>query len=164
MTSTPKITVLHIPSKTHISTKTHIAMSHHSLPGIKKIQIVRCNDLPSSAMLNSICGCIVAVAAPASSIDFIGRPLLTWDGSKVNGLRQEKSTLEFVSARPLPEGENLAFIVTGAGGQQYLIGTREGNFPIINYSDTTGELGGSAAVRTYKITHIAQKSVLPCVL
>lgn len=92
-----------------------------------------------------------------------GRPTLSWEGSKVNGTRQEKSTLEFSTSQPLPEGENLAFVITGAGGKQYLIGTREGKYPIINYSETTGEPGGSPAVRTYKITHIAQKSVLPCV-
>lgn len=115
-------------------------------------------------MLQSICGCMVSVAAPAVSVNFVGRPTLKWEGSKVGGTRQEKSTLEFSTVNPLPEGENFAFVVTGAGGRQYLVGTREGNYPVINYSDTTGEPGGSAAVRTYKITHVAQKSALPCVM
>lgn len=139
-------------------------MSSCSLPGITKIQIVRCCDLASGLMLQSICGCVVAIVAPFRSVDFIGRPLLRWEGTKVNGIRQENSTLEFSTLHPLPEGENLAFVVTGAGGRQKLIGTREGRFPIINYSDTTGEPGGSPAVRTYKITHVALKSVLSCVL
>lgn len=115
-------------------------------------------------MLHSICGCMVAIAAPSVAVEFVGRPTLKWEGSKVNGTRREKSTLEFSTVHPLPEGENLAFVVTGAGDRQYLIGTRERNYPVINYSDSTGEPGGSAAVRTYKITHVAQKSVLPCIL
>ena len=139
-------------------------MSHHSLPGISKIHIVHCADLPPAAMLHSICGCMVTVIAPAIQVKFIGRPLLSWEGTKINGERQEKSTLEFSTLTSLPEGENLAFVLTTAGGRQYLIGTREGRFPVINYTESTGQPGGSAAVRTYKITHIALKSVLPCIL
>lgn len=139
-------------------------MNSQSIPGICKIEYVRCSDLPAGLMLHSICGCVVALAMPAHTIRFSGSPTLSWDGSKVNGMRQEKSTLEFNTPHPLPEGVNLAFIVTCASGKQYLIGAREGRFPKIEYSDTTGETGGSPAIRTYKITHIAQKSVLPCVL
>lgn len=167
MTSAAKITKTPIPTIPTISTKTPetpVAMSFFSLPGIRKIQIVRCDALPAGLMLHSICGCMVAIAAPSVTVDFVGRPILKWEGSKVNGTRQEKSTLEFSTLHPLPEGENLAFVVTDAGGRQKLIGTREGRYPIISYSDSTGEPGGSPAVRTYKITHIAQKSVLPCVL
>lgn len=139
-------------------------MSFLSLPGIQKIQIVRCSDLPAGVMLHSICGCVVAIAAPSEPVKFVGRPILKWEGSKVNGNRQEKSTMEFSTVNPLPDGEYLAFVVTTARGRQYLIGSREGRYPIINYSESTGEPGGSAAVRTYKITHVAQKSVLRCVL
>lgn len=139
-------------------------MSCHRLPGIKKIQIVRCSDLQRGVMLHSMCGCLVAIAAPSQAIEFCGKPTLSWEGSKVNGARQEKSTLEFSTAHFLPEGENLAFVVTGADGSQFLIGSREGRFPVISYAETTGETGRSAAVRTYKISHIAQKSVLRCVL
>lgn len=139
-------------------------MSCHSVPGIVRIAIVRCDDLQSGLMLHSICGCVVAIAAPSELIEFSGKATLTWEGSKVNGTRQEKSTLQFTTIHELPEGERLAFVVTTAGGEQYLIGTKEGRYPVINYSDTTGESGRTAAARTYKITHIAQKSVLRCVL
>lgn len=139
-------------------------MSCYSLPGVRKIQLIRCADLDSGLMLHSICGCIVALAADSKTIDFVGRPTLSWEGSKVDGRRQEKSTLEFSCVEEIPEGENFAFVVTAVNGLQYLIGTREPRFPIINYTQSTGEVGQSAAVRTYKITHIAQKSVLRCVL
>lgn len=115
-------------------------------------------------MLHSICGCIVAIAAPSETVEFVGRPILSWDGSKVNGTRQEKTKLEFSTIHPIPEGVNLAFVVTAADDRQFLIGSREGRFPVIEYTETTGEPGRSASVRTYKISHIAQKSVLPCVL
>lgn len=139
-------------------------MSCRTLPGIRKIEIVRCADLQAGLMLHSICGCVVAVTAPSENVEYSGRPTLQWEGSKVNGVRQEKSTLEFSTIHPLPEGENLAFVVTSADEQQYLIGTREGRYPKIEYSESTGEPGRTSAARSYKISHIAQKSVLPCVL
>lgn len=139
-------------------------MSCHRLPGIKKIQIVRCSDLPKGLMLHSICGCEVAISAPSESIEFSGRPILSWEGSKVNGKNQEKSVLQFSTVHRLPEGERIAFVVTIPDGHQYLVGTYEPNYPEITYEETTGNPGSDAAVRTYKIKHIAQKSVLPCVL
>lgn len=139
-------------------------MDRFSLPGITKIHIIRCEYIDPGAMFHSIGGCVVAVAAPSVAVEFIGRPVLKWEGTMVNGSRQEKSTLEFSTMCQLPEGENLAFVVTAANGAQKLIGTREGRYPIVSYSESTGDLSREAAVRTYKITHIAEKSVLPCVL
>lgn len=139
-------------------------MSCYSLPGIRKIQIVRSEHLVAGVMLHSICGCEVVITAPAVTIEFVGKSMLKWEGSKVNGSRQEKSTLEFSTVHPLPENENLAFVVTSVSGRQYLIGSHEGRHPVVSYSGTTGEPSGSAAVLAYKITHIAQKSVLPCIL
>lgn len=139
-------------------------MSCHRLPGIKRIQIIRCSDLPKGLMLHSICGCELAISAPAETIEFSGRPILSWEGSKLNGKNQEKSTLQFSTIHPLPEGEHLAFVVTCADGSQKLIGTFEPNYPEVTYEETTGTPGGDAAICTYKIKHIAQKSVLPCVL
>ena len=139
-------------------------MSSYSLPGITRICIVRCAHLAPHLMLHSICGGLVAIAAPYETVEFTGRPTLTWEGTKANGDRQEKATLEFSTLRALPEGERLAFVVTAASGQQYLIGTREGRYPVIGYTHTTGDTTGSPAVRTYKITHTAQKSVLECVM
>lgn len=139
-------------------------MTRCSLPGITKIRMILCPELPPGLMFQSICGCVPALAVRSEPVGFIGRPLLKWEGAIVNGSRQEKSTLEFKTHSPLPEGRRLAFVVTSASGRQYLIGTREPLYPVITYSDTTGAPDGEAAVRTYKITHIALKSVLRCVL
>lgn len=139
-------------------------MSCYSLPGITKIEVIRCECLPPQLMNKSICGFALALYRPVEKVEFIGRPTLKWEGTIVSGTRQEKSTLEFSTRSQLPEGVNLAFVVTGADGTQRLIGTREGRYPVISYSESTGEPGGSAALRSYKITHIALKSVLPCIL
>lgn len=139
-------------------------MSSYSLPGIRKIQIVNSTDLDRGLMLRSISGCRITLVAQPTTIQHFGRATLKCEGSKVRGSRQEKSTLEFDTTEHLPEGVDIAFVVTSTGGEQYLIGTREPNHPVINYTDSTGSPDGDPAVRTYKITHTAQKSMLPCVL
>jgi hypothetical protein len=135
-----------------------------SLPGIVKIEYIRCSQLPANVMLEAICGVKLALSAPKTAISFFGTPVLSWDGSKVNGKRQESSTLEFTSVDALPEAEPLAFVITTVAGRQVLIGSREPRYPVITYSETTGSPGKDSAVRSYKITHIAQKSVLDCIL
>lgn len=139
-------------------------MECNTLPGIVKIQMVRCADIPPHVMLSSIAGAPIALALPAVDINFFGSPSLKWEGSIVNGARQEKATLEFSTTSTLPEGERIAFVLSTAGGKQYLIGSREPKYPQVTYSETAGAPDGDAAVRKYKITHIALKSVLTCVL
>ena len=139
-------------------------MPTNTLPGIVKIQIVRCSDIQPHVMQMSMCGALIALALPAVTIKFYGVPSLKWTGSPLNRGCEEKSTLEFSTTAKLPEGELIAFVITAASGKQCLIGTREPKYPMISYTETTGAPDGDAALRTYKITHIAPKSVLPCVL
>lgn len=132
-------------------------------PGIVKIEYVACKVLPRSIMLQSMTGATVTINAPRINVPFLGLPELSWSGSRKKGRIQEKSTLEFRSGVDLPQGR-YAFLVTTASGEQYIIGTHEGRAPMVEYEDTTGKLNGDGAVRTYKVTHIAQKSVIRCVL
>lgn len=136
----------------------------NTLPGIVSIRFTACDNLQPHLMHQSIAGAIVALAAPFQDINFYGIPKCQWEGALSSGCRQEKTTLEFATADHLPEGRRLAFVVTVASGKQYLIGTRESKYPQVTYGDTTGSPSGDAALRTYKITHIALKSMLPCIL
>lgn len=139
-------------------------MERYTLPGIVKIQMIRCEDIPPHVIYSSLSGAPVALALPATDIKFYGTPTLKWEGSIVNGARQEKSTLEFDTCDELPEGCRIAFVVTAASGRQVLIGTREPKYPQVNYSESLGSPGGAAAIRNYKITHVALKSVITCIL
>ena len=139
-------------------------MTVNTLPGIVRIMMVRCCDIQPHAMQTALCGAPVTLAVPAEKVDFFGTPLLKWNGNIVNGSREESSTLEFSTSQQLPEGERLAFVVTVASGRQYLIGTREPKYPLVTFSESTGAPDGEAALRRYKVTHVAQQSVLPCIL
>lgn len=134
------------------------------LPGIVSISYTDCDNLQAHVMQQSISGAIIDLALPVVKIHFFGVPKCQWTGSLSSGCRQEKATLEFATADIIPEGRRLAFIITVASGRQFLIGSREPKYPQIEYTETTGSPSGDAALRTYKITHVALKSVLPCVL
>lgn len=135
-----------------------------TLPGIVSIRYTDCANIQPHAMQQSICGAVVDLALPSVKVSFYGQPKFEIDGSLSSGDRQEKTTIEFATSDILPEGRHLAFILTCASGKQWLVGTREPKYPQVNYSETAGSPSGDAAVRTYKITHIALKSALPCVL
>lgn len=136
----------------------------NTLPGIVSIRYAECENLQPHVMQQSMSGAKIDLALPTIKVNFYGHPKFEWSGSLSSGCRQEKSTLEFTTTDILPEGRRLAFIVTGASGRQYLIGSREPKYPQIEYTETAGSPDGDAALRTYKITHVALKSVLPCVL
>lgn len=136
----------------------------NALPGIVSIRYTDCGNLQPHVMQQSISGAVIDLAVDAVKINFFDVPKCQWSGTLSSGCREEKSTLEFATTDILPEGRRLAFILTLASGKQFLIGSREPNYPMVEYSESTGSPSGEAAVRTYKITHVALKSVLPCVL
>lgn len=136
----------------------------NTLPGIVSIRYTDCDNLQPHVMQQSISGATIDLAVHSVKIEFYGIPKCQWEGTLSEGCRQEKATLEFATSDILPEGRHIAFIVTVASGRQFLIGSREPRYPKIQYTETTGSPSGDAAVRTYKITHVALKSVLPCVL
>ena len=136
----------------------------NTLPGIVSICYTDCENLQPHVMQQSITGATIDLAVPTVEINFYDIPKCQWSGTLSSGCRQEKATLEFKTSDTIPEGRRIAFIVTVASGRQFLIGSRESKYPQVKYSESTGSPSGDAAVRTYKITHVALKSVLPCIL
>ena len=135
-----------------------------TIPGIVKIEVVRCAQLPANVMLTAITRGSVTLVLEPEEVTFYGQPTLKWEGLLVNKAPQEKSTLEFKTPHRLHDNVRIAFIVTAASGKKYLIGSREGKYPVVTYTETTGTPDGEAALRTYKVTHLARKSVLECIV
>lgn len=136
----------------------------NTLPGIVSIRYTDCSNIQPHIMQQACSGAIIDLALPSVPVAFYGVPKCECLGSLLSGCRQEKTTLEFVTSDVIPEGRRLAFIVKTASGKQFVIGSREPKYPIIEYSESTGNPSDDAAVRTYKITHVALKSMLRCVL
>lgn len=139
-------------------------MISQRIPGIIKIGYLKSSQLPPDIMLQSIAGLVIGIPTQITWIPFVGECFLSWEGSLLNGGRQEKSTLKFNTCSVIPDDIHLAFVVRCASGKEYVIGAREARYPVVTYSETTGKQSGDAAVRSYTITHIAQKSVLECAL
>lgn len=136
-----------------------------SLPGIRRLYYTPCHNLPAHLMLSSICGGVAILFRDAlPEIPFSGMPLFSREGTILNNSRAEKSSLEFRTSLCLPEGVRLAFVAECVNGDTWLIGTREPNYPLVGYSDSSGSPGADPAVRTYKITHTDIKSGIPAVL
>ena len=139
-------------------------MNSYVVPGVRSLYVVETENVPMGAMLQSICGNLVAVSAPAERIATVGAVTLRWEGTKLNGCRQEKATLEFRTTRPLADREGLSFVAACASGDMYLLGTREGRRPVVTYAADAGTPEGGASAYSYRVTLVAQKAVLPCVL
>ena len=135
-----------------------------TIPGIVKIEGVRCAQLPANVMLTAITRGSVTLVLEPEEVTFYAQPTLKWEGMLVNKAPQEKSTLEFKTPHRLHDDVRIAFIVTTASGKKYRSGSREGKYPVVTYTETTGTPDGEAALRTYKITHLARKSVLECIV
>lgn len=139
-------------------------MTPQRIPEIVKVGFLSSALLPPDIMLQSIAGLVIGVPAQITWIPFVGECVLSWDGTLLNGSRQEKATLKFNTNYNIPDDRPLAFVVRCASGHEYIVGAREGRHPIISYSETTGKRTGDRAARAYSITHVAQKSVLECAL
>lgn len=141
-----------------------VAMNKAQFPGVRHIYTVRCADLAPNLTLQAICGYEVAINAPMKLVNHSGRAKLTREGAKINGVMSETSTLEFSTADVLPEQEHIAFVVSCANGENYLIGAREPIYPSISYTQTTGDVDGETPLRSYKIAHTAQRSAITCII
>ena len=134
------------------------------LPEISELGFVPCRLLPPEIMLQSLTGQMVALSVPVTSINIIAQAIFSWEGSIVNNARQEKGTLRFITNYEIPDHEPLAFVMTTPGGEQYILGKREGRFPVINYTETTGQRSGDRAARTYTVTYVAPKAAIRCIV
>lgn len=98
------------------------------------------------------------------TIRFYGNPTCEATSEYANGGSQEKVTLNFTSSQYIADKTQLAYVVTDINGQHYVIGSREKPFPTISRTQNTGAPDSDAAVFSYEITHVAIKSLVPCVI
>ena len=133
------------------------------LPGIKFIGWIECRHLLRRIDLNAICGGVVPVLTDIHPIPFFDDPSCECKTSKDSRGRQDAATLKFSTDELIPSG-HIAFIVTDAGDNSYIIGTREEPFPVIEYERKTGSPSGDPAGYEYEIKHTGIKSLVPCVI
>ena len=133
------------------------------LPGIKFIGWVDNRNLPDRVDLMAICGMSLAVLTDIHEVQFFNEPECECIRKKDGAGYEDTATLKFSSPSFIPESNFLAFVVTDVNDQSFLIGSKE--IPVSKApTRTTGKTSGDAAGREYEITHVAIRSMVPCVI
>lgn len=135
--------------------------THFSLPGIKSIAVTEATDLPSQLAMQSLAG--LPISAPYSPEDIPFHGEATCECTQTNTPAQSETVeLTFSSLVELPADKHLAFLVTDANRQPYLIGTRE-DHPAIERKQSFGSPDADSNLYTYTIQMNAPRALIRCV-
>lgn len=132
-----------------------------SLPNITAIYYVPCASLIPNITEKHRAGLPVAIFPLPSSIEQYGNASCEAEQEYDNGGYLEKTVLEFTTTDDLSHFPALAFVVTDADGQSYIIGTKEAPYPIMEITQTIDK---EVHVNTVKVTFTRPKSLVPCVV
>ena len=136
-------------------------MSCVSLPGITAISYVSCDSLPADLIYQALTGCPVAISSSATEIALKSIPSCEVEESPDNNTQIEKAKLLFTTLDTLPTSTPLAFLITTASGNHYILGTREKLYPTIKVTSNTSKPDAEAAVRRYEVSFTARKALIP---
>ena len=132
-----------------------------SLPNIIAIYYVLCASLVPNITEKYRAGLPVAIFPLPSAIEQYGNASCEAEQEYVGGGYSEKTVLQFNTTDDLSHYPALAFVVTDADGQSYIIGTKEAPYPIMEITHTIDK---EVHVNTVKVTFTRQKSLVPCVV
>ena len=136
-------------------------MSCVSLPGITAISYVSCDSLPADLIYQALTDCHVTIIASATEIALKSIPSCEIEESPDNNTQIEKAKLSFTTLDTLPTSMPLAFLITTASGNHYILGTREKPYPTIKVTTNTSKPDSDAAVHRYEVSFTARKALIP---
>ena len=132
-----------------------------SLPNIIDIYKVPCASLFPNITEKYRAGLPVAIFPLPSPIEQYGNASCDAEQEYVGGGYSEKTVLQFTTTENISQFPPLAFVVTDAGGQSYIIGTKEAPYPIMEITHTIDK---EVHVNTVKVTFTRPKSLVPCLI
>ena len=136
-------------------------MSCVSLPGITAISYVSCGSLPADLIYQALTGFPVTISSSATEIALKSIPSCEVEESPDNNTQIEKAKLSFTTLDTLPTSTPLAFLITTASGNHYILGTREKLYPTIKVTKNTSKPDAEAAVHRYEVSFTARKALIP---
>ena len=130
-----------------------------SLPNITAIYYVPCTSLVPNITEKYRAGLPVGIFPLPAAIEHFGNASCEAEQEYDNGGYSEKTVLQFTTTDDLNHYPPLAFVVTDADGQSYIIGTKEAPYPIVEITKTIDK---EVHVNTVKVTFTRPKSLVPC--
>lgn len=130
-----------------------------SLPGITAISYLPCANLLPNIQEKHRVGIPVAVQALSTPIDDFFSASCETESEYINGGNSETTTLQFRTTDEIHSSRPLAFVVTDANNESFLIGTKEEPYPIVEISELKD---AESNIQMVKVTFVRRKSLIPC--
>ena len=130
-----------------------------SLPDIIAIYQVPCSSLTANITERFRAHAPVRVSQGLTLIEHYGKASCEAEQQFDNGGYSEKTVLQFSTNEEISQYPPLAFVITDAQGQSYIIGTREQPYPMV---EITKSIDKEANVNNVKVTFTRRKSLVPC--
>lgn len=138
--------------------------SVQSLPGVKRVGVVRSSELPRGVALMGICGQTVPVTCEVKWLTLAGEAECGCRMEKSVGGYTARATLRFATATAMGECTDVAFVVEDVKGRQYLVGSLERPRVKVTVEQTLGQArGGGRSVWSYEATHTGVQTMVRCV-
>lgn len=135
------------------------------LPGITFIGWLDGSKLQRAVGCAGIVGQCVDIYTTVHEIQFCGEAQCSCKSAKGDdGGFVDTASLKFNSSDLVPFGRvsNMAFVVTDATGNSYLIGSLEHPYATVACERLPGTPSGDAAGFAYEVKHCSFKSMVPC--
>lgn len=135
------------------------------LPGIRYIGWLDADKLPQNVFLNGIVNQPVAVLTDVHEVGFCDEPDCSVKRTKKGSSSEDTASLKFFthSVLPICEIRNVGFVVKDVNGGAWLIGSRETPNATVECEMKHGIPGSDEAGFVYTITHVAIRSMVPCI-
>lgn len=133
-----------------------------SMPGIRKVWYLDADNLPEDVVYRAVAGIPVDIPAQATEVSLKGDAVCETEEQPDNNSHTERARLTFHTLTELPTDRNLAFAFQTAGGDCFLIGSRERPHPVVKVSRSSGLPEGDASVRRYEVSLTARKALASC--
>ena len=138
-----------------------VIMSQISLPGINAISYIPATNLPADLIFQALAGYPVTITAASTAIPLTSIPSCELEESPDNNTQTEKAKLTFTTLDTLPTSTPLAFLITTASGNHYILGTRERLYPTIKATTNTSIPDSITAAQKYEVSFTARKALIP---
>lgn len=132
-----------------------------SLPAIIAISTVPCEHLAPNIEQKYMAHLPIGIFPLPTAVEHFGNASCEAEQEYDNGYYSEKTVLQFTTTDEIDNATPIAFVITDANGQSYIIGTKEAPFPMV---EITRQVDKETNIYSVKVTFHKRKSLIPCTI